>query len=140
MITQMIIQQSIVQPFMSWMETKFEHGGILKAFGSGGVITQPVIFPMAKGYGLAGESGYEAIMPLTRTAGGDLGVKAEGAGVEVNVYNNNNSQVKVKESQTQGGIRIDVMIDDLVSEKLVDGKSGQVLRNVYGLQPSLTSR
>jgi hypothetical protein len=49
-------------------------------FARGGIVDRPTIFPMAHGMGLMGEAGPEAVMPLTRTAGGELGVKAEGNG------------------------------------------------------------
>jgi phage-related minor tail protein len=41
----------------------------------GGIIDRPTIFPT-----IAGEAGTEAILPLTKTSGGDLGVKSEGSG------------------------------------------------------------
>ena len=77
----------------------FENGGVVESakgnvfannkvvpYASGGVIDKPVIFPMAKGMGLAGESGPEAILPLQRGRGGKLGVIAQGSGVgDVNV-------------------------------------------------------
>ena len=46
------------------------------------VVTQPTFFPFAKGIGLMGEKGFpgEAIMPLTRTKSGDLGVRTTGEG------------------------------------------------------------
>lgn len=45
------------------------------------VVSQPTFFAFAKGAGLMGEAGAEAIMPLTRTPSGELGVKAtEGGG------------------------------------------------------------
>jgi phage-related minor tail protein len=47
----------------------------------GGVIAAPTYFPMPGGRtGLMGESGAEAVMPLTRTADGRLGVAAGGQG------------------------------------------------------------
>ena len=78
----------------------FEKGGVVNSakgnvfaenkvvpYASGGVIDKPVIFPMAKGMGLAGESGPEAILPLKRGRGGRLGVEASGGvgNVVVNV-------------------------------------------------------
>jgi len=45
---------------------------------SNSVVSKPTLFPFAKGVGLMGEAGDEAIMPLTRTGNGDLGVKAVG--------------------------------------------------------------
>jgi lambda family phage tail tape measure protein len=55
----------------------------VQMFAKGGaftnsVVTQPTAFGMAGGTGLMGEAGPEAIMPLTRTADGSLGVKAIG--------------------------------------------------------------
>ena len=54
--------------------------GRVQPFASGGLITSPVLFPMADGIGSAGENGIEAIMPLQRTASGKLGVAASGGG------------------------------------------------------------
>lgn len=48
-------------------------GGNVKAFANGDILTGPTLF------GLAGEAGDEAIMPLTRI-GGKLGVRSEGGG------------------------------------------------------------
>ncbi len=57
----------------------FSNGNLIP-FASGGVVSRPTIFPMARGTGLMGEAGPEAIMPLTRTASGNLGVESEGGG------------------------------------------------------------
>lgn len=54
-------------------------GGAPVPFADGGIISGRTIFPMANGgRGLAGEAGNEAIFPLTRVAGGGLGISAEG--------------------------------------------------------------
>lgn len=55
------------------------------AFAKGGIVGSPTSFPMAQGTGLMGEAGPEAIMPLTRTADGRLGVVSHGGGSSVNV-------------------------------------------------------
>lgn len=55
-------------------------GGNIVPFARGGIVDRPTIFPMAHGMGLMGEAGPEAVMPLTRTTGGELGVQAEGGG------------------------------------------------------------
>ena len=47
---------------------------------SGSIVSSPTLFAFAKGAGLMGEAGPEAIMPLTRAADGSLGVRALGAG------------------------------------------------------------
>ncbi len=70
--------------------------GRLASFARGGALTnsivnRPTLFPMANGAGLMGESGPEAVLPLTRLANGDLGVSMPGpapaAAGPVNVYN-----------------------------------------------------
>ncbi|MGJ0580989.1 phage tail tape measure protein, partial [Xenorhabdus bovienii] len=45
---------------------------------SGQVVSTPTFFAFAKGAGLMGEAGPEAIMPLARTGNGNLGVRLVG--------------------------------------------------------------
>ncbi|MBM1222902.1 phage tail tape measure protein [Ponticoccus sp. SC2-23] len=54
----------------------FAQTGQIAAFARGGVIDQPTVFPFARGIGLMGEAGPEAILPLRRGPGGRLGVEA----------------------------------------------------------------
>ncbi|MBA8045422.1 phage tail tape measure protein [Citrobacter freundii] len=60
-------------------QLKFAKGGVmdspdLSRFRNG-VVNSPTMFAFAKGAGLMGEAGPEAIMPLMRTADGNLGVR-----------------------------------------------------------------
>lgn len=54
--------------------------GRVMPFAKGGVVTSPTTFPMRGATGLMGEAGPEAIMPLTRSADGRLGVQAQAGG------------------------------------------------------------
>ena len=58
-------------------------------YAKGGIIGQPTLFKYASGgagrFGLMGEAGPEAIMPLRRGANGKLGVEASGSGMGVTV-------------------------------------------------------
>ncbi|QDK21162.1 phage tail tape measure protein [Leclercia adecarboxylata] len=76
---------------------------------SNSVVSSPTMFAFAKGAGLMGEAGPEAIMPLTRAADGSLGVRALGNGgvtpgssgapqVNIHIDGNGNTQ-----SQASGG-------------------------------------
>ncbi|TEW83341.1 phage tail tape measure protein [Serratia marcescens] len=53
----------------------------LSAF-SGQIVSNPTLFAFARGAGLMGEAGPEAIMPLKRGADGSLGVRAIGGGTQ----------------------------------------------------------
>ncbi|MCC6001656.1 MAG: phage tail tape measure protein, partial [Pararhodobacter sp.] len=56
----------------------FAGGGQLTAFARAGVVTRPTVFPFARGIGLMGEAGPEAILPLRRGRDGRLGVEMNG--------------------------------------------------------------
>lgn len=77
-------------------------GGLVQPFAKGGVISSPVNFPLADGRAaVAGEQGAEAILPLTRGADGQLGVRAGGGGVTV-TFNVTTPDVEgFQRSQTQ---------------------------------------
>ena len=86
-IARIAIKQAIIKPLMggigdffgiklSAKGNVFAQNGI-QAFARGGVVDKPTLFPFAKGTGLMGEAGPEAIMPLKRGADGKLGVAAD---------------------------------------------------------------
>ena len=63
----------------------FARGGVISRgaaipFAAGGVVAAPTYFPMARGLGLMGERGAEAIMPLARGPDGRLGVRSGNPG------------------------------------------------------------
>lgn len=83
--------------FSSGQMIPFAHGGMIErsptAFPAiwsgiprhlwpmarGGIVSQPTVFPMARGWGLMGEAGHEAVMPLQKTPSGELRVYAVSA-------------------------------------------------------------
>ncbi len=52
-------------------------------FAQGGIVNRPTLFPFAKGTGLMGEAGPEAIIPLKRGTDGRLGVAGGGGTTNV---------------------------------------------------------
>ena len=81
------------------------HSAGLHAFANQ-VVNKPTFFPFAKGVGLMGEAGPEAIMPLSRTSNGRLGVVAQSAGagtvnVVVNVSSDGSGSPKTSTSKGQ---------------------------------------
>jgi lambda family phage tail tape measure protein len=70
-------------------------------FAQGGIVNRPTLFPFAKGTGLMGEAGPEAIMPLKRGSDGRLGV-AGGSGTTNVVVNVDATGSSVQGDQGQG--------------------------------------
>lgn len=105
-------------------------GGSVLPLARGGIVDRPTIFPMAHGLGLMGEAGPEAVMPLTRTAGGELGVKAEGnGGGETHITMNINavdSRSFVEMMRTNR-----VSVESIVVENIM--KNGTVRSAIRGL-------
>jgi len=81
-------------------------GGVYASPGlsaySGSIVSRPTVFPFAKGIGLMGEAGAEAILPLKRGADGKLGVTGGGSGHTINVYVQGTSAPDVRRSAGQG--------------------------------------
>lgn len=71
---------------------------------SGSIVSKPTLFPFARGTGLMGEAGPEAILPLTRGSNGKLGIQAQGSGgntvnVVVNVSSDGTGSTRTNSSQ-----------------------------------------
>ena len=62
-------------------------------YAKGGIVNKPTMFAYADGgagrFGIMGEAGPEAILPLRRGPGGKLGVESSGGGVKVGTININ---------------------------------------------------
>lgn len=112
----------------------------LQVFAEGGIVRRATLFPMARGVGLMGEAGPEAIMPLERI-GGKLGVNAAGGGVIVNVYNETGGQSETRERRGPDGQRIiDVLIRSTVKSMFRDGSLDRDMAQTYGGTRRGTSR
>jgi len=86
------------------------------------IVDSPTLFAFAKGAGVMGEAGPEAIMPLRRGADGSLGVVAAGASssnVQVVVNNNSTATASAKETvDSRGNRKIEVTIGDMVAAEV----------------------
>ena len=99
----------------------------------GGVLHTPTRW----GEYLAGEAGAEAVMPLTRTRSGDLGVHVEGAGVAakpVTVNIHNYAGVEVEESVDENTGNIDVIITRAMQNIISSGGVDKQMRR-YNVRP-----
>lgn len=82
----------------------FDGGAGLSAY-SGSIVNRPTPFLFAKGAGIMGEAGPEAIMPLSRGSDGKLGVRMAGGGASVQLITNftiNSDGSKSKTESNEG--------------------------------------
>jgi len=93
-IARIAIRQAIIAPLLKGVGgifgITFADGGVfaqngIQPFARGGIVDKPTLFPFAKGTGLMGEAGPEAIIPLRRGRDGRLGVEASGSAGGINV-------------------------------------------------------
>ena len=108
----------------------FSYGHVLP-FAQGGVVQSASTFPMSGNRtGLMGERGPEAIMPLKRTANGDLGVQAQAMPATVNIYNQSGSNIEtVQRPDGETDIFIRKVNSALRSERTQSGFNSALQRN-----------
>lgn len=168
MVTQMIIQKSVLEPMMNGLFGSEGSGGFLtgifdKIFPSAqgnvfagnaagisaysnSIVSSPTLFPFAHGVGLMGEAGSEAIMPLTRMPGGDLGVRSAGGGGVVNnitIIDNAGGSVSQQETaNSTGGMDLEIIIDQIVARKMSNAGSAtnKALYSTTGASRQITRR
>jgi lambda family phage tail tape measure protein len=105
-----------------------------------GVYNTPHYFKFANG-GVFGEAGYEAIMPLTRSVSGQLGVRGNVAPVNVQVVNNVGATVSTKETTNADGSRqLQILIDKAVNSAISRGKADKAMGSRYGTRVAATQR
>ncbi|NCC82355.1 MAG: phage tail tape measure protein, partial [Clostridia bacterium] len=153
-ISRVLIRQSITGPLSTWMGDVFSpaqaevninaKGGIFSGAGisaySSSIVDTPTMFPFAKGIGLMGEAGAEAILPLTRTSGGELGVRAKNESSNVSVQiidqrtNSNAQNIQTEESEGVDGQKIlRVMIRDEIRNSINNGALDTTFKGNMGI-------
>ena len=128
-IARIAIRQAIIRPLVggvldifgipkSAMGNVFAQNGIQK-FARGGIVDRPTLFPFAKGTGLMGEAGPEAIMPLRRGRDGRLGVEAANGGGGVSVVVNVDAQGTSVQGDSAKGKEFGRVISEAVKNEIV---------------------
>jgi lambda family phage tail tape measure protein len=102
----------------SAMGNVFAQNGIQK-FARGGIVDKPTMFPFAKGIGLMGEAGPEAIMPLRRGRDGRLGVQATNGGGGVSVVVNVDASGTSVQGDNAKGAEFGRAISEAVKNEIV---------------------
>lgn len=109
------------------------------------VVSRPTAFAFARGAGIMGEAGPEAIMPLARGPDGKLGVKANndnggGLNLDVTIINNASNDVEANASISDG--KLIVMIDKLTAGNVGNrgSQTHKALKGTFGLSGSTKSR
>lgn len=137
--------------------TPSAHGNILSGAGissySNSIVSEPTLFgfdrltPFARG-GIMGEAGPEAVMPLVRTSGGNLGVRAEGVGtspqINIQVINQTGTDATAEVQQqrnAQGGMDVVVLLKrEVASDIARGGVIDQTIRGTYGAKRQVRGR
>ena len=152
-IAKMIIQQQLLNAVKG---TKigdffgFAKGG---AFASPtglpqGVYNEPTFFPMPNsrgfhafaqggtfGAGVLGEAGAEAIVPLKRGLGGDLGVEASPVNIVVNNTISDTVDVYAESTNKQDGSRqIEILVERKVKDSMSNGSLDRIMSTNYGIK------
>jgi hypothetical protein len=118
---------------------KFAKGGMF----TNSVVNQPTLFKFARGTGLMGEAGPEAIMPLKRDSQGNLGVSGGGQKTEVVINNYSNQPATTQETtDSRGNRKIEVVIGEMTAGEFQrSGSTSQrAMRSTFGLAPQLIRR
>ncbi len=129
-------------PSTAGASTALSVSGPRLQFARGGVVESPTLIKLAHGAGLMGEAGPEAILPLARLPGGDLGVKASGGGVTVTIINNTGAQVETRQSRSGNqGRDIEIIIGRLVGRDIRSGgEAFRAVRETFNLLPATATR
>ena len=115
----------------------FAKGGVLEGgnvvpFADGGIVSKPTMFGMGSGgLGIMGEAGPEMIAPVKRMSNGQMGVGASPVNVTVN---NMASGVSVKTRETENGLTLDVVMEQVSAAIQKGGNNvANALENTYSV-------
>lgn len=125
--------------FASGAMQKFAKGGMF----TNSIVDNPTIFKFAKGVGMMGEAGPEAIMPLKRDNSGNLGVRAQGSKTEVIVNNYGDQKASAEETvDSRGNRKIEVTIGDMTAGEISrpGSATNRSIKSTFGVKPQLIRR
>lgn len=115
-----------------------------------GIFSSPTLFEFASGgsFGVMGEAGPEAVMPLSRGPDGSLGVSLNDGGVpsgakptvNVEVIVNGNASVEQRSSTMSDGSELRQFIINTISQANASGELDASNSGRYGLTPRRTAR
>ncbi len=102
------------------------------------IVSSPTVFPFARGIGLMGEAGPEAIMPLKRGPDGTLGVSSGAPQIIINQIEDRGRAGKVEQRNEGGTTVIDMFVEQIVNKVASDISRGNgavpaALTRTYGL-------
>jgi hypothetical protein len=110
------------------------------------IVAEPTMFKFAKGVGMMGEAGPEAIMPLRRDGDGNLGVIAQPqqqGKVEVVVNNFSGEKAETRETvDSRGNRKIEVVVGEMVASEMGRKNSPlqQSMMNNFVTRPATVRR
>ena len=143
-MTRIIIRQKIMMPLLKGVNSIFNLGltfakggvfnnGLVKEYAKGGIVTQPRLFKYGSGgtgnFGLMGEAGAEAILPLKRGRSGNLGVESSGGGSTNIVVNVDASGSSVEGNDGQANEFGNVLAQAIQAELIAQKRAGGLLSN-----------
>jgi TP901 family phage tail tape measure protein len=112
----------------------FADGGVtnVKKFASGGMLTGPTLFNSSSGLALAGEAGYEHLMPAARLSNGKWGVYAEGMGGNNNqfVINTNINVEGGSSGNAEDDNKLAATISEKVSQSIKDTVKAELVQQM----------
>jgi tape measure domain-containing protein len=128
---------SFVGDLFGGSSSSFDISG-LDFFASGGVINSPTVVGTSSSgkTAIGGEAGPEAVLPLTRTSSGNLGVEASmvSSPVIVNVNNESGGESTVEETSGPNGERIiNVTVLKAVKSAISSGTLDKDFKTSYGI-------